>query len=135
MTDTTSAPSGLSRRDVVSRGAAASLGLVLAGSIERLFSGGEALAATNAGVGYGPLVPDPKGVLALPEGFSDEIVAEAGRTKLRSGQPPPSDQDGSASFPSPDGKRVLLINNHEISGSEEFKVPHVEGLVYDEGAG
>jgi len=55
------ADGGLSRRTVLSRGAAG-LGLALAGSLNGLF-GTSASAAGPRTAGYGPLIPDPKGLL------------------------------------------------------------------------
>jgi uncharacterized protein len=127
---------GLSRRSVLER-SAAGVGIVLTGGFSGMFG---AEAAGHRGrrqrppVGYGPLVDDPAGRLSLPEGFSYEIVAESGVTKLETGEPTPSDPDGTASFPRKHGGSVL-INNHEVGGGEAYPVPHVEGYVYDPAAG
>ncbi len=127
---TTPTPDGISRRELVSRGAAGGLGLVLAGSLDLLF-GASAVAKPSGVVGYGPLVPDPAGILSLPEGFSYEVVAQAGVTKLESGEFTPSDPDGTAAFVRRGGNGTTLVMNHEISGSEPFPVPHVAGYVFD----
>ncbi|MFI6738627.1 alkaline phosphatase PhoX [Nonomuraea sp. NPDC050451] len=124
--------SPVSRRSFLGRTAAGSLGIALAGSIETI-AGPAALAATRPPLGYGPLVPDPAGILALPAGFSYRVVAEAGVTLLESGEPTPSDADGTASFPR--GRGATLVNNHEIGGSEPYRVPALPGLTYDPGAG
>jgi secreted PhoX family phosphatase len=116
---------------MLTRSVAASLGLTLSGSIPGLF--GTAVAKHGHAAGYGPLVPDPAGLLSLPEGFGYTVVAEAGVTLLQSGEPTPSDADGTASF-ARHGGGTVLVNNHEIDGSEAFKVPHLPGLVYDETA-
>jgi len=125
---------GLSRRAF----ATSTLGIALVGSVGSLFGGRDAAeAATQPGrgglgpVGYGALVPDPAGLLALPAGFSYQLVAEAGVTRLESGELTPSDPDGTASFVRRGGAGSVLVNNHEISGSEPFPVPHLEGFVYD----
>jgi uncharacterized protein len=68
-----------SRRAFLGRGAAAGLGIAFAGSIDAI-AGTAAHAATRSAVGYGPLVPDPAGILSLPEGFSYRILATAGQT-------------------------------------------------------
>ncbi|GAA2706484.1 alkaline phosphatase PhoX [Micromonospora olivasterospora] len=126
----TSSP--LSRRDVLRAGAAGGLGIALAGSIEAIAGPAAAQAAFRPAVGYGELVPDPAGLLSLPPGFSYTIVAQAGVSLLESGQPTPSDTDGTGCFRSPTGS--VLVNNHEIGGSEPYPVPALPGLVYDPGA-
>jgi len=53
-------------------------------------------------------------------------------TTLETGEPTPSDPDGTASFVRKGGSGDVLVNNHEVSGGEPFTVPHVPGFVYDE---
>ncbi|MGH3787421.1 MAG: twin-arginine translocation signal domain-containing protein, partial [Pseudonocardiaceae bacterium] len=76
--------SGLSRRHFLQRAAMTGAGVALVGATEVLLTAPNGLAAAQA-VGYGPLVPDPAGRLALPEGFRYAIVTEAGETTLESG--------------------------------------------------
>lgn len=101
--------SGLSRRDFL-QGTAA--GVVLLGASEVLLTAPNAAAAAPPAPGYGPLVPDPAGRLALPAGFSYKIVIEAGKTLLESGEPTPGTHDGTGAFRSRRG--TTLVNNHEI---------------------
>jgi uncharacterized protein len=125
---------GLSRRSMLTR-SAAGLGVALSGSVSGLFgtSASPAFArGSHGGAGYGPLVDDPAGLLSLPEGFDYKIVARSGVTKLESGEPTPSDPDGTASFVRRGGNGSVLINNHELSGSEPYRVPAVPGYVYDD---
>jgi hypothetical protein len=72
-THDTAAEGGLSRRSV--------LGIALTGSLNGLF--GTAASAHGAArtAAYGPLIADPNGLLALPEGFTYTIVAQAGVTE------------------------------------------------------
>jgi len=133
--DETSAGNGHSRRNFLGRSAAAGLGMALAGSVESLFGATEAVAAPAGQIGYGPLVPDPKGILSLPQGFSYKIIAESGVTRLESGQPTPADPDGTASFPRRPGTGSVLINNHEVGGGEENGVPAIPEFTYDPMAG
>jgi secreted PhoX family phosphatase len=89
---------GLSRRSLLNRSAAA-LGIAVTGQIEGLFGDAVTQAAAHGRPpGYGPLVPDPRGLLSLPEGFSHSIVAQSGATTLVSGEPTPSDPDGTAAY-------------------------------------
>ena len=69
--------SPISRRGFLGASAAGGLGIAIAGSLEAI--AGPAFAGSRSPQGYGPLVPDPAGLLALPAGFSYRIVAEAGR--------------------------------------------------------
>lgn len=124
---------GMSRRDFLQR-AAAGAGVVLVGSTEMLQTAPEA-SATPAQVGYGPLVPDPAGRLALPAGFSYQIVTHAGVTRLESGEPTPRNHDGTGAFAGRGGGTVL-VNNHEIREpfGTELPVPHLDRLTYDPAA-
>jgi uncharacterized protein len=144
--DAPSAPAtdhGLSRRSVLTR-SAAGLGIALSGSLNGLFGAETALAhddhrkgrgnghGADGPAGYGPLVPDPAGLLSLPAGFAYTIIARSGVTALETGEPTPSDPDGTASFVRKGGNGDVLINNHEVSGTEPFPVPHAAGFVYDD---
>ncbi|MFB6555782.1 alkaline phosphatase PhoX [Streptomyces sp. NPDC056405] len=144
----------LTRRDFAGRSALTGAGIVLAGSVGALATAPNALASTDTesageehgrghghghdhgGVGYGPLIPDPDGILALPAGFRYEILTYCGRTKLESGEYTPSNHDGTATFDGPRGT-TLLVNNHELGGHRDdwdHPVPLIEGLVYDPAA-
>ncbi|MEQ7125384.1 alkaline phosphatase PhoX [Actinopolymorpha sp. B11F2] len=112
-------------------GALGGLGIVVAGSIDAI-AAPEAMALTRRAAGYGALVPDPAGVLSLPHGFSYKVVAKAGETLLDSGEPSPSDPDGAAVFEGREG--WVMVQNHEIGGSETYGVPALEGLAFDPGA-
>ncbi|UFQ14930.1 MULTISPECIES: alkaline phosphatase PhoX [Streptomyces] len=143
----------LTRRDFTRRSAISGAGIALAGSVGALATAPGALAATETddieagpgtdarghghhAPGYGPLVPDPKGLLALPAGFSYRVLTHSGKTRLESGEYTPSNHDGTAAFAGPRGT-TLLVNNHELSGPRtkwKHPVPLTEGLVYDPAA-
>jgi secreted PhoX family phosphatase len=127
---------GLSRRGMLTR-SAAGLGIALSGSVSGLF-GTRTSAAVAHGrhgrIGYGPLVDDPAGLLSLPQGFDYRIVAQSGATLLETGEPTPSDPDGTAAFVRRGGDGSVLVNNHENSGSEPYPVPKLAGYVYDDHA-
>ncbi|GGT78525.1 alkaline phosphatase PhoX [Streptomyces coeruleorubidus] len=137
----------LTRRDFARTSAITGAGVALAGSVGALATAPNALASYDTdsaegaaearhSVGYGPLVPDPKGILALPAGFSYRIITYSGRTKLESGEFTPSNHDGTAAFDGPRGT-TLLVNNHELKGPRanwKYPVPLTEGLVYDPAA-
>ncbi|MHA6621562.1 alkaline phosphatase PhoX [Pseudonocardia sp. DLS-67] len=116
---------GLSRRSFLQRSAA---GVLLAGSTD-------VLRVAAAPAGYGALVDDPAGRLALPEGFTYAVVTDAGETELDTGEPTPRNHDGTGAFAAAAGGTVLVLN-HEIreGAGTELAVPHLDGLVYDPAA-
>jgi secreted PhoX family phosphatase len=128
----------ISRRSILT-GSASGVGLDVAGAVPSLAQTGAAARGGSPSAHPGhrpfpPLVDDPAGLLALPSGFSYEVVTYAGRTQLRSGQgPTPSNHDGTAVFEAGRG-RLRLIQNHELPAGAPLGVPHVEGTVYDAGA-
>ncbi|MEU6215956.1 alkaline phosphatase PhoX [Streptomyces sp. NPDC047022] len=138
----------LTRRDFARRSALTGAGIALIGSAGALATAPGALASTeteaadghegdqHGGVGYGPLLPDPDGLLALPAGFSYRVITYSGRTRLESGELTPEKHDGTAAFEGPRGA-TLLVNNHELKGPRskfDHPVPLTEGLVYDPAA-
>ncbi|MFJ8044318.1 alkaline phosphatase PhoX [Kitasatospora sp. NPDC096147] len=141
----------LSRRDFVNRSTAIGAGVLIAGSAEVLATapgaiaapvGGEGVAeaetaaAARRAVGYGELIADPKGVLALPRGFKYRVITRTGETKLVTGEFTPSNHDGTASFEGKHGATLLVVN-HELAGARSswpHPVPLTEGHVYDPGA-
>ncbi|NGO14259.1 DUF839 domain-containing protein [Streptomyces sp. HC44] len=138
----------LTRRDFARRSAITGAGVALVGSVGAFATAPGALATQDTettgddaerhgdGVGYGPLLADPKGILALPAGFSYRVLTYSGKTKLESGEITPSNHDGTAAFPGPRGT-TLLVNNHELKGPRanwKHPVPLTEGLVYDPAA-
>jgi secreted PhoX family phosphatase len=127
----------ISRRSVLA-GSASGVGLVVAGAVPSLAQSGGASHGDSSGRPshrpFPALVDDPKGLLALPPGFSYEVVTYAGKTSLKSGQgPTPSNHDGTAVFEAGQG-RLRLIQNHELPAGSPLGVPHVAGTVYDAGA-
>lgn len=71
---------------------------------------------------YGDLVPDPNGILDLPEGFTYRIVETAG-DMMDDGYVVPERPDGMACFEDPDGNWVLM-RNHEISAGDSGAGPY-----------
>jgi len=85
--------------------------------------------------GYGPLVPDPAGILDLPAGFRYQAFSRTGADLLDDGGTVPSAHDGMAAFGGRRG-RTLLVRNHEVSPEDveedgALPVPHVDGHTYD----
>ena len=115
----------MSRRSLLGGAAATGIGIALAGDLQ-------AVAGTRPSLGYGDLVPDPAGILALPPGFSYRIVSETGVTTMADGVRTPSDPDANGVFAN--GRGFTIVNNHEIGSNETYGVPALAGLTYDPGA-
>ncbi|MFC7218403.1 alkaline phosphatase PhoX [Streptomyces polyrhachis] len=123
-----------SRRELLARTGAAGVGIAFAGAVGELFTGSSAAArGMGTGAGYGPLVPDPTGLLDLPEGFAYRVLSRTG-DPLRSGEGPvPGNCDGMAAFALGRGS-VALVRNHENRPTAKYPVPAIDGLTYDPGA-
>lgn len=125
----------LARRSLLT-GGAAGVGLIVAGSVPSL---AEASPKDRGPRGsekpgqrpFPPLVDDPRGLLALPPGFSYTVVTYAGKTRLRDDDGlTPSNHDGTAVFDA--GRdRLRLIQNHELPAGSPLGVPHVKDTIYD----
>ena len=129
----------ISRRRFLGSAAAISLG----------FSGLRCAPEGNAAqipsdAGFGPLLDDPDGLLALPEGFGYTIFSRRGE-RMTDGLFVPALHDGMATFAGPNGQ-TLLVRNHELnSGSRSQQGPFGAGnvlidridesLIYDAGTG
>ncbi|MDH4106886.1 MAG: PhoX family protein [Gammaproteobacteria bacterium] len=100
-------------------------------------------ASTRTTGGFGPLVPDPQGILDLPAGFGYRIVSTRG-DRMDDGLLVPAQADGMAAFPGDDGN-IVIVCNHENHPALPERGPFGPGLeligridpaqVYDPGAG
>ncbi len=75
------------------------------------------LAAAPAGTGYGPLVPDPHGLIDLPQGFSYRVLSSLGEA-MSDGGTVPDRADGMGCFDLGGGK-IALVRNHELSADKD----------------
>ncbi|WP_411081177.1 alkaline phosphatase PhoX [Streptomyces sp. cmx-18-6] len=117
------------RRQILA-GSGAAAAIAFTGAFSELFAG---TAAARGHSGYGPLVPDPDGLLDLPKGFRYRVLSREG-DPLRSGEGKvPSNHDGMAALAGRNG-RVHLVRNHENRHTARIGVPTVEGLTYDPAA-
>ncbi|MFF5928968.1 alkaline phosphatase PhoX [Streptomyces hydrogenans] len=120
----------VTRRQILARTGATVAGIAFTGALAELFAGSPAAADPRGG--YGPLLPDPAGLLDLPAGFSYRVLSREG-DRLRSGEGRvPSHCDGMSAFAGPYGG-VRLVRNHENRPEARHAVPLVPGLVYDRG--
>ena len=128
----------LSRRQFLRRGTAAGAALMIPSTLELLFAR-VASGADLKAEGYGPLAPDPEGLLDLPAGFHYRAfsMAMSGRTddarfsgRLSNGDLVPSSHDGMAAFAGPEGV-TILVRNHEIEPDESPPVRAAPEHLYD----
>jgi secreted PhoX family phosphatase len=98
-----------SRRDAIRFGLAYAAGFT---GLASLLNRAEGWARAHPAEGFGPLVPDPRGVIDLPEGFSYEILSPVGE-EMDDGLLVPGKHDGMAAFSGEDG-RIILVRNHEL---------------------
>ncbi|MCB5165569.1 PhoX family protein [Streptomyces bambusae] len=123
------------RRQILT-GTGAVASVAFAGALGELFTGAASAAVPGrapAVAGYGPLLPDPAGLLDLPAGFRYRVLSRSG-DPMRSGEGRvPQNCDGMAAFAGGRG-RVRLVRNHENRATAALRVPPVPGLTYDPGA-
>lgn len=102
----------LSRRAFFGAAAAISVGFLgLRKALSRGFTGSASVP------GFGPLIDDPEGLLALPEGFAYRVLSRVGE-RMDDGFLVPDRHDGMAAFPGPDGT-TLLVRNHEMNWGDD----------------
>ena len=95
------------RRGFLAATGSAFAALVASGCSTRMAAGGAAAAD-----GYGALVPDPAGLLDLPQGFSYRVVSSLGDA-MDDGGTVPDAADGMGCFDLGQGK-LALVRNHEL---------------------
>ncbi|MGW7284110.1 alkaline phosphatase PhoX [Streptomyces sp. NPDC054847] len=118
------------RRQVLAGTGAVGAGILFSGAFSELFAG---TAAARGHAGYGPLVPDPDGLLDLPRGFRYKVLSREGEPLLSGEGPVPGNHDGMAAFAGRRG-RTHLVRNHENRHTGRIGVPTVPGLTYDPAA-
>jgi secreted PhoX family phosphatase len=138
----------LTRRQILTGGAAAGVGLAVVGTMPSLGAGTAAAAAPSSfpsngrpndgndgGRPFPPLQDDPNGILALPHGFAYTIASQVGQTDLAFGQGKTPDFHDGTAVVGADRRSFTLIQNHEMTPNmSAFGVPHVAGTVYDPGS-
>lgn len=83
-----------------------------AGAFAALAASGCTIRGGRGGrIGYGALLPDPGGLVDLPQGFSYRVISQLGET-MSDGFTVPDAADGMGCFDLPGGK-LALVRNHE----------------------
>lgn len=116
----------LSRRQFIAR--AGIFGIAATAPLQALYTK-SAQGQSVYGSGYGPLVPDPNGLLDLPLGFRYRVFSSFGQI-MSDGNPVPSGHDGMAAFAGPRGT-TILVRNHELSPDSSSTVIAPPGKLYD----
>ena len=130
----------VSRRAMLGTSAASGVGVLASGLlVPPALAAPAAAARGNKSVSplFPPLQSRNGDLLALPRGFSYEVVSVSGETEVHDGTGEvvgvtPERPDGTLAVAASRGYR--LIQNHEASPGSSQPVPFVEGTVYDRGA-
>lgn len=104
------------RRQFLSATTTAFAALIASGCVARGASSASA-ATGEPFAGYGPLVPDPNGVLDLPEGFSYRLISSLGDA-MSDGGTVPDKADGMGCLDLGNGE-IVLVRNHELVPSDD----------------
>lgn len=99
--------------------------LVVGDALKGLYARAQGTAITTDA--YGPLIPDPNGLLDLPAGFQYRAFSRT-NDLMSDGNPVPGGHDGMATFAGPN-RSVILVRNHELSPNSTTEVI---GNRYDE---
>lgn len=90
-------------------------------------STGAVRTASVAGAsGYGPLIPDPSGLLDLPRGFTYRVLSRLGDA-MDDGGTVPDRADGMGCIDLGDGK-IALVRNHELAPNHDAGGPVASGF-------
>lgn len=133
-----------SRRTFLRASLLGSTGLLAPGGLDVAFAAMERGPQRTA-EGYGPLVPDPAGLLDLPAGFHYRMLspgiidrerdgAERFVSMLSNGEATPGLHDGMAAFAGPNGA-TILVRNHELNVGDTPFVDARRVRPYDERVG
>ena len=104
----------LNRRNFIGATGAAFSGLLLNGCTGR---SAPLTSAPSSFADYGPLVPDPAGMLDLPRGFSYRLLSSLGNA-MTDGCTVPDKADGMGCF-SIGNDEIVLIRNHELVPADD----------------
>lgn len=120
------------RRRFLGATATAFAALAASGCMTRSASTARAVAAAGGFTGYGALVPDPAGLLDLPQGFSYRVLSRLGDT-MDDGGTVPDRADGMGCFDLGNDE-IALVRNHELQPQHEAGGPIAKGFGRRNGA-
>lgn len=116
-------PIKTNRRQFLSATGSAFAALVTSGCMTR----GSSLAGAKAAFsGYGPLRPDPAGMLDLPKGFSYRLLSSFGDA-MSDGGTVPDKADGMGCLDLGNGE-IVLVRNHELVPTDDAGGPIATGF-------
>ena len=111
------------RRQFLSATGSAFAALLASGCMTR----GAGVTASGAAFSdYGPLMPDPAGMLDLPQGFSYRLLSSLGDA-MSDGGTVPDKADGMGCLDLGNGE-IVLIRNHELIPTDDAGGPIAEGF-------
>lgn len=119
----------MNRRNFIGATGAAFSGLLLNGCTGR---SAPLTSAPSSFADYGPLVPDPAGMLDLPRGFSYRLLSSLGNA-MTDGCTVPDKADGMGCF-SLGNDEVVLIRNHELVPADDAGGTLAKGFGTRDGA-
>ncbi|WDA39680.1 alkaline phosphatase PhoX [Erythrobacter sp. BLCC-B19] len=127
-TPETAAPLAADRRRFLGATATAFAALAASGCMSRTASAAPAATPARASGfdGYGPLQPDPQGLLDLPEGFSYRVISRLGDA-MDDGGTVPDRADGMGCFDLGNGE-IALVRNHELQPRHDAGGPIAKGF-------
>ena len=102
------------RRQFLSATGVAFTALLASGCMTR---GGAVRSPQAAFTDYGPLLPDPAGMLDLPEGFSYRLLSSLGNA-MSDGGTVPNKADGMGCLDTGNGE-IVLVRNHELIPTDD----------------
>jgi hypothetical protein len=118
----------LSRRKFFALAGASAAGTVMMSPLQALYAR-KANGQSVFGKGYGPLIPDPNGLLDLPRGFQYRAFSRTGDV-MSNNSLVPGGHDGMGAFAGSRGT-TILVRNHELSPTSSTKVSDLNAPVYD----
>lgn len=114
------------RRRFLGATATAFAALAASGCVSRGASTAAAPRAASSFAGYGALVPDPAGLLDLPQGFSYRVLSKLGAA-MDDGGTVPDRADGMGCFDIGNGE-LALVRNHELQPQHDAGGPIAKGF-------